>query len=207
MKLKIDKLGIETTLESFVNDWELDINEVKKELNDGYYSDEWVSIEKGEDNYLNVDIITHSFEIIDIINSCYNNEFLMVVKDVWNGETDECETCDGYGENDDDECVDCEGTGGYDDVQYTIFTPEGGNQDNISDITFKGGEYEEKTILTKEQYEKFIKLQDDGLIDFTDLLKYQTFHFIKKKVLKENGWYKIIESFELYDWETYPSKF
>ena len=184
MKLKIDKLGIETTLESFVNDWELDIDEVKKELNDGYYSDEWVSIEIGEDDCLNVDIITHSFEIIDIINNRYNNEFLFVVKDVWNGETDE-----------------------GDDVEYTSFTIEGGNPDKISDITFKGGEYEEKTILTKEEYEKFIKLQDEGLINFTDLIKYQTFYFPKKKDLKENGWYKTIELFELYDWEKYPSKF
>ena len=205
IKLKIEELAIETTLEDFVNDWELDMNEVEEELNDGYYSDEEVMIDKGEDNCLNVDIISNSFEIIDIINSIYNDQFLMVVKDVWDGETDECETCDGCGENDkEEECVDCEGTGGCVDVEYTSFTLEGDNPDNIVDIVFKGGEYVEKIMLTKKQIEEFNKLKYDGLIDYTNNLKYQEFLFVKKKNLKKDGWEKTLKSFSLSDWDKYP---
>jgi hypothetical protein len=52
MKLKIDQLGIETTLENFINDWEYDFDEVKTDLDDGEYRDEWISIEKEDDNCL-----------------------------------------------------------------------------------------------------------------------------------------------------------
>jgi len=207
MKLIIEQLSIETTLENFVNEWGYDLNEIEDELKDGGYYDELINIEKSEDNSLNVEITSTSFDIIDIINNIYNNEFLMVVKDVWNGQTDECEKCDGMGENEDEEeCIDCEGTGGDEVLEYTAFSLEGGNIENISEISFKGGEYAKKEFLSDEQNEKFKQLCDDGILDWTDNLKYQTFYFVKKKELKESGWEKTLESFNLYDWDKYPFK-
>jgi hypothetical protein len=173
MKLKIDQLGIETTLENFINDWEYDFDEVKTDLDDGEYRDEWISIEKDDDNCLNV-YIQSNFEIIQIINDIYNDEYLMVVKDVWNGDT-----------------------------EYTSFTLEGGFLNNITDINFKGGEYKEKTVLNDKELEKFVQLKNDDLINYTDLLKYQSFEFVKKKDLEKNGWEKTIESFNLFDWDKY----
>ena len=54
MKIKIENLDEETTLEKFVEDWGLDINEINEELeNRSYYSDDFVEIEK-EDNITKV---------------------------------------------------------------------------------------------------------------------------------------------------------
>lgn len=205
MKLTIEQLGIETTFKNFCNDWDYDLNEIEDELKDGDYFDEWINIEKLEDNSLNITISSTSFEIIDVINNVYNNEFLMVVKDVWNGQNDECEKCDGMGENEDEEvCEDCEGAGSYADLEYTVFSLEGRDIENISEILFKGGEYDKKEFLSDEQKQKFKQFCDDGILDWTSNLKYQTFYFVKKKELKKNGWEKTLESFNLHDWDKYP---
>ena len=182
MNVKIDQLGIETTYEDFIKDWNLDINELNDELKVGSYSDEWIDIEKLDENTLDVYINSTSFEIIDIINKCYKNEYIMIVKDVWNGESED-----------------------YDSVEYTSFTFEYGDDVKgpiTNEIYFKGGEYEEKTIISDQ--DEFFNLKDKGLIDFTDNVNFQTFYFIKPKNLDVNGWEKTLESFKLSDWETYP---
>ena len=106
MKIKIENLGIETTLEKFVEDWELDINEINKELDENsYYSDDFVEIER-EDNLITIRILTSYWEVQDMVNDIYDDYYLFVVKDVFSGYNDEdCEVCDGEGvETNDEEC-------------------------------------------------------------------------------------------------------
>ena len=199
MKVKIYELDKETTLENFVKDWGLDIDDVKGELeNNGHYENDYISIEKENNDSLYVTIQTTYWEVIDLINGIYNNEFLMIVKDVWNGETEECETCDGCGENEDEEeCVDCEGSGGCKQVMYTSFqvennpsiVVEGNNSPkNVPRrIVFKGLD-EMNIILNEKEEEEFEQLQNEGLIDYTDYLKYQTIYIVKKKEFEEKKW-------------------
>lgn len=206
MKIKIENLGEETTLEKFVEDWDLDINEINEELeNSSYYSDDFVEIER-EDNITTIKILTNLWEVMDVVNNIYDNHYLFIVKDVYTGENDEdCVVCDGEGfDTNDEECKSCEGIGGdYGELNFTQFSIENSTPET-SGIVFKGGEYDEKSILNKEQLSKFYKQRDDGNIDWSDLLKYQQIWFVKKKDLLSNGWGKTIESFDLYDWESYP---
>lgn len=175
MKVKIDNLGIETTLKEFVEDWDLDINEINEELkNSSSYSDDYVEIEL-ENNIINVSILTIDWGVKDIVNNIYNDQYLFIIKDVYNGDNDE----------------------------YTKFSIENPTPETY-DIVFEGGEYDKKTILNEEQLSKFYKQRDEGNIDWTDLLKYQRVWFVKKKDLIDNGWEKIIESFNLFDWDQYP---
>ena len=210
MKLKIDKLKIETTLEDFINAWGLNINEVKKELEGGYYSDDFISIKENKKNW-NVDLdLARSYEIIDMVNNSYNNKFILIVKDIWNGQTDKCENCIGFGEiynkkcQKYDECQKCNGTGGEDEIEYTSFTLESGCIENLQDIIFMGGESDKKKFLSSKQLKCFNKLEEDGLINFTDLLDCQEFYFVKKTDIQKDGWKKTLKSFNLYNWETYP---
>ncbi len=180
MKIKLENLNEETTLEKFVEDWDLDINEINESLeNNSYYSDDFVEIVK-EENITTISILTKLWEVIDVVNNIYNNHYLFVIKDVY------------YGENDEDG-----------ELNYTSFSIENSIPE-INDIVFKGGEYEQKSILNKNQLSKFYEQVDNGDINWSDLLKYQEIWFVKKKDLISNGWGKTIESFNLYDWELYP---
>ena len=87
-----------------------------------------------------------------MVNDIYDDYYLFVVKDVFYGENDEvCEVCDGEGvdENDED-CKSCDGEGGdYEEINYTQFSIENSTSDN--DVVFKGGEYQEKSILNENE--------------------------------------------------------
>ena len=48
-KIKIENLGIETTLEKFVEDWGLDINKINEELEENScYRNDFVEIERND---------------------------------------------------------------------------------------------------------------------------------------------------------------
>ena len=65
----IENLGIETSLEKFVEDWELDINEINKELEEeGTWSDDFVEIER-EDDEITIRILTRFWEVQDMVKS------------------------------------------------------------------------------------------------------------------------------------------
>ena len=84
MKLFIKNLGIETCLDQFVKDWDLDIDSVKEELEDELetYFGEFCSIEKDEENEncLIGSINTESWEVMDMVNDIYDDYYLFVVK-------------------------------------------------------------------------------------------------------------------------------
>ena len=172
MKMFIKNLGIETTLEEFVKEWDLDIEEVNEGLDDYGYFGELCSIEKDDDNRIIGNINTDSWEVIGYVNESYNDEYFFVVKDVYDG----------------DDC-------------YTKFYIEEPISDEVSDIYFKGDEYREKTILSEEEISHFHNLVDEGEVESD--VSYQEKWFVKKKELIENGWKKTIESFNLYDWDSY----
>ncbi len=204
--MKIENLGIETTLEKFVEDWELDINEINKELDENsYYSDDFVEIER-EDNLITIRILTSYWEVKDMVNDIYDDYYLFVIKDVFSGYNDEdCEVCDGEGvDTNDEECKLCEGIGGdYGELNYTQFSIENPTS-KTNDIVFKGGEYDKKSILNEDELSKFHNQKDEEKINWTDSLKYQEVWFVKEEDLIRNGWGKIIKSFNLSDWEKYP---
>ena len=202
----IENLGIETTLEKFVEDWELDINEINQELEEeGTWSDDFVEIER-EDDEITIRILTDFWEVMGMVNDIYDDYYLFVVKDVFYGENDEdCEVCDGEGvDTNDEDCEVCDGEGGdYGELNYTKFSIENPTS-KTNPIVFKGGQYDEKSILNEDELSKFHKQSDEGIIDFTDLMKYQQIWFVKEEDLIRNGWGKTIKSFNLSDWEKYP---
>ena len=202
----IENLGIETSLEKFVEDWELDINEINKELEEeGTWSDDFVEIER-EDDEITIRILTRFWEVQDMVNDRYDDYFLFVVKDVYIGDNDEiCEVCDGDGvDTNDEDCKSCDGDGGdFGELNYTQFSIENPTS-KTNPIVFKGGEYQEKSILNEDELSKFYKQLDEGKIDSSDLSEYQEVWFVKEEDLITNGWKKTIESFNLYDWEKYP---
>lgn len=132
-KLIIINLEIETTLEDFINDWDLDVDKVNERLeNSKYYEDDYVLIEsKGF-----ITIKTEYWETIDKVNKLYDNNYFLVVKDVY------------FGEND-----------------YTKFTIECPKSKKVSDIFFEGGEYDKKNVLNKNQIFEFLNLLENGKID------------------------------------------
>jgi hypothetical protein len=201
-KIKIENLGIETTLEKFVEDWDLDINKINEELDENScYSDEYVEIVR-EDNIITIRILTDLWEVYDMVNEIYDDYYLFVVKDVFSGDNDEdCEVCDGEGvDTNDDDCKSCEGEGGdYGELNYTSFIVEN-QRSKINRIVFEGGEYHEKSILNEDKLSKFYNQRDEGKIDYTD---YQEVWFVKEENFIRNGWEKTIKSFDLYDWDKY----
>ena len=216
-KIKIENLGIETTLEKFVEDWGLDINKINEELEENScYSDEFFEIER---EFSEADVITvripsldesqgESLSTLAVVNSVYDDYYLFVIKDVYFGEIAEaCEVCDGEGwdDEDDEECKSCEGEGGdYGELNYTSFNIENSTPKTNPPIVFKGGEYNEKSILNEDELSKFYNQMDEGKIDYTTFLKYQEVWFVKEEDLIRNGWGKTIKSFNLYDWKKYP---
>ena len=179
--LLIDQLDIKTTLESFVKDWELDMDEVIEsfEENDVYDDYEgWFNITKLENGILDVDIFGGQFELIDVINNIYEQQYLLFVKDVYTGENH-----DGN------------------EVDYTSWEIEGGDKDYL----FIGGEYDQKKICTEKEQEEFQELLEEDMIE--NMLKYQEFYFVKEQDYNKEKWYKTLEKFDLYDWEKYPSEF
>lgn len=201
-KIKIENLGIETTLEKFVEDWGLDINKINEELDENScYRDEYVELER-EDNIITIRILTDLWEVYDMVNKIYDDYYLFVVKDVFSGDNDEdCEVCDGEGvDTNDDDCKSCEGEGGdYGELNYTQFSIEN-PRSKTNNIVFEGGEYHEKSILNEDELSKFYNQRDEEKIDYTD---YQEVWFVKEENFIRNGWEKTIKSFDLYDWDKY----
>jgi len=201
-KIKIENLGIETTLEKFVEDWDLDINKINEELDENScYRDEYVELER-EDNIITIRILTDLWEVYDMVNKIYDDYYLFVVKDVFSGDNDEdCEVCDGEGvDTNDDDCKSCEGEGGdYGELNYTQFSIEN-PRSKTNNIVFEGGEYHEKSILNEDELSKFYNQRDEEKIDYTD---YQEVWFVKEENFIRNGWEKTIKSFDLYDWDKY----
>lgn len=170
----IENLEKESTLKDFGNDWDLDVDEVieklKENIDDGY-SDENISMcLDGEQ--IGCSIKTNSWDIIESVNELYNNEYFLIIKDVYHGEKG-----------------------------YTRFSVENPVTEEISDIIFNGGEYDEKTILSENEKIEFDKLDNTGKIEFN--IKYQEVWIVKKKNLVENGWEETIKSFDLYDIDKY----
>ena len=174
-KIKIENLGIETTLEKFVEDWDLDINEINEELDkNSCYRDVYVEIER-EDNIITIRILTDLWEVYDMVNEIYDDYYLFVVKDVFSGD---------YGE-----------------LKYTQFSIENpASKTNNIFYVFKGGEYHEKSILNEEELSKFYNQRDEEKIEHTD---YQEVWFVKEENFIRNGWEKTIKSFDLHDWDKY----
>ena len=206
MKLFVKDLGIETTLEQFVKDWDLDIYSVNEELEGDLetYFGEFCSIEKDEENEncLMGNINTESWEVMDMVNDIYDDYYLFVVKDVFYGENDEvCEVCDGEGvDANDEDCKSCDGEGGdYEEINYTQFSIENSTSNN--DVVFKGGQYQEKSILNENELSKFYDQCNEGKTE--NDVKYQDIWFVKEEDFNKNGWKKTIESFNLYDWNKY----
>ena len=87
------------------------------------------------------------------VNDIYDDYFLFVVKDVYNGENDEiCEVCDGEGvDTNDEDCKSCDGEGGdFGELNYTQFSIENPTS-KTNPIVFKGGEYDKKSILNDDE--------------------------------------------------------
>lgn len=205
--IKIENLGIETTLEKFVEDWGFDIDEINEELDENScYSNDFVEIEREDDVITIMILTTGSWEVKDIVNDIYDDYYLFIVKDVFYGENDEdCEVCDGECvDKNDEDCKSCDGMGGdYGELYYTQFSIENPTS-RTNSIVFKGGEYDKKSILNEDELSKFQKQIDEEIIEYSTLMKYQECWFVKEEDLIRNGWGKTIKSFNLSDWEKYP---
>ena len=189
MKLKVNNLGLETTLEQFVKDWKLDLNKVKQNLENGVYYNNEVHIERGDDNCISADISTdngESDEMIHLINEKYNNQYFLIEKEVW------CSPQDDMLDEDENE------------LDFTRFTIKNNDSDEMLNIIFSGGEYDEKFILTEKEEAQFEEYVDEGKIECDELAKYQEHWFVKKNELIVNGWELTIISFNLDDVDTYP---
>jgi len=181
MNLKI--LDIETTIDQFIKDWELNEDDVKSSLeNDEYFEDDeqWVEITKSDDDSWVLDIRDGHYEVLEKINSIYSQKYFLFVKDVV------------LGQNEDGE-----------DVEFTTWEIVGPDFDH--DHILKGGGNSSKSICSSEEIEKFNELMDEGLIDY--IPKYQERHFIKSDDFNEKTWYKSLKNLDLNDWDTYPSDF
>ena len=166
MKLIISELDVETTLEDFVNDWDLDIEEVKEELdNDDYYEggNGFFMIEKSEDNkFLTVEIIDGHYEIFESLNGIYEHKYLLFFKDVFWGRD----------ENDDD-------------VEFTTWDIEGIYNNKF---IFKGDENDSKKLCNKDEEIEFENFIEEGVIETTH--KDQEFLFVKEKDFNLDKWLK-----------------
>ena len=179
--MKIENLGIETTLEKFVEDWGLNINEINVKLDESsYYSDDFVEIQR-KNNIITSRILTDFWEVMDTVNDIYDDYYLFIVKDVYTG----------YNNED------------FEELNYTQFLIENPTS-KTKDIVFNGGEYDEKSILNENQLSKFYNQREDENIDWTDSLKYREVWFVREEDLIKNGWGKTIKSFNLDDWDKYP---
>jgi hypothetical protein len=167
MKINIAELGLKeivfTDLIGYFDEEE--IKTVKEELlKTGTYWDEFIEFEKEDD----VDVVegflqTGSIEIIDFINKmkiCQDDPFLLIVKDSWDGENS-----------------------GGDSVGYTSFETINEGEDPP---TLKGGEYDEKSFMTKDEDAEFEKLINQGYIETN--AKYKEFFFIRRSKYKTIVW-------------------
>ncbi len=206
MKVYFEELKLETTLEDVCSTFDLgDEDEVIKELsaNTGYfevYGTEYVDDVVGEmsidpdTKIINFDIITGgNFAIIDEINTlgaAKNDPLLMIVKDEVRGETPECETCTGEGEIEKEDkyidCEECEGTGGNEEMLFISFEAINNSQKLVDPPPLKGGEYDEKFILSEKELEQYNEMDTE----ITDV-KYQEFFFERVKNYEPGKWSKL----------------
>lgn len=204
-KLKIENLGIETTLEKFLEDWDLDVNEINEKLEkESSYSDDYVTI-KREDGETTLWINTFSWEVTEIVSDLYDDNYFYVVKEVYYGENDDvCEDCDGAGYvTNDEKCKSCEGIGGdWAELNYTEFAIRNNPTSYENSIVFKGGEHDKKSVLNEDELSRYYDQLNEGKLEFE--VKYFEFWFVKKKDFIENGWKKTIKSLIMDDLENYP---
>ena len=174
-KVLIKTIGKETTLGSFIKDWDLDIKEVKKELKENsHFENDWLIIEIKR-NKISVEILTTYWENIDNINRIYGNEFYLIVKDHWNSvENNELKY-----------------------ITFVIEKPES----KITDLYFKVIEDSKKHILTKDEENTFLEERDRNQIETTDV-KYQEV-FITQNNTLQKGWEKTLKNFNLDDINDY----
>lgn len=213
--VKIPELNVESGLIEFCEAWDINIDEILNELQkDGccsFFGEEIELTGNIEGDLIDIiaEIVSSSHDIIDKINSIYGNEYLLIIKDIWSGEIEprDCELCDGEGvDENENECTDCDGDGWFpsEEVEYTSFCIEGGDGATVeNEIVFKGGQYENRALLSSTELKQFNQLRDTDEIDYYTNLKYQTFYFIKTKFINENGWTKGLESLKMRDWDSY----
>lgn len=172
--MTVVNLDVETTLEKFVQDWDLEIKKVNEAIeNSETYEDEYILIRKGRDNDLIVNLKTEFLGTVsDMIYEIYGDEYLFIVKNVY-----------------------------YGDKDYTIFTAEIPLGTVMSVLSFQGGENNEKTILDEYQISEFSNLLHNG--DIKVEVEYQESWIVKKNNLFENRWKETLNSLGLYDWIKY----
>lgn len=167
MKLNIEELGL--TGISFSDLLGLYKEEEIKSIQDTIededcYDDEWLDFYKDRDSGdIDVTLMTGSWEIIDHINTmkiCESDPFIMIVKDSWHGESSEGE-----------------------DVGYTTFEVL---YHADEPPYLKGGEYDKKTIMNKEELKEFNELEENENIMYD--VKYQDFYFIRTSQYNAKEW-------------------
>jgi hypothetical protein len=201
MKLIIKALKVETVLVDFVNNWnknegaeyyQLEIETILDDLHsEESYNGELFSIDFDKENNSLFLEINSPFEAFPLINELYNYNYLMITKSIARIVRKDL---DYDFENDD-----------FEELQYTIFTAED-SLEYDNEIVFKGGENKTKLYISKADWNSY----DPDHIDISDdfnLLKYQTLNFVSKKEFAEGNWFQTIKSFDLYDWNTYPTEF
>lgn len=201
MKLIIKELKVETVLVDFVNSWnkyvggeynQLEIETIYDDLDsERDYNGELFSITMDKENNCLILEIDSPFEAFPLINELYNYNYLMITKSLARIISKDF---DYNFENDD-----------YEELEYTIFTAED-SLEYDNEIVFKGGEYKTKLHMSKADWDSY-DIEDIDISDDFNLLKYQTVHFVSKKEFAEGNWFQTIKSFDLYDWDTYPSEF
>jgi hypothetical protein len=168
MKFDIDELGLKnisfSDLLGAYNEEEID--EIKEQiLREENYQDELLYFVKDDDsNEIECSIIEGNFESIDQLNLMKlfkDDPLVMIVKDVLIGEKS-----DGK------------------EIYYVSF--EAHNTDK-EPPTLKGGEYDKKTFMSKEELAEFQELSENDDVSF-DEAKYQEFHFIKTSLYDPKEW-------------------
>jgi|TARA_B110000090_G_scaffold202434_1_gene245650 hypothetical protein len=173
MKVKIEELNLETTLEDVCLSFELEEEEVLEGLsnNQEYFegpAGDGVTFYKIDKDVLEMEF---NFERgfweetmyhINHLKVVKDNQFMLIIKDSWYGE-DEGE-----------------------DVGYTSF--EALNNRECEPDSLKGGEYEEKFFMTDKEEEHYYHLRNEELIDRDS--KYQEFYIEKVENFDSDKWIK-----------------
>ncbi|MFL2569895.1 MAG: hypothetical protein ACJ0QH_04205 [Flavobacteriales bacterium] len=168
MKINISELGLKEITFSDLLGWfdEEEIEEIKDELleNGSYWSD-YIEFEKEDDsNIIEGTLLTGSPEIIYSINEmkiCQDDPFVMIFKNSWHGVNPKTGLSVGYTE--------------FDAVDFGEDPP-----------TLKGGEYDKKSFMNKEELDEFYELQENEDITFN--AKYQEFFFIRNSKYRVKEW-------------------
>lgn len=169
MKINIPDLGFEEiTFSDLIGEgaYSKDVtNYIRKVLiSKGYYDDDWMTFSKKEGSEIIDCSLKGSWETIHLINAmeiCKNDPFIMIVKDAW------------YGYNSDG-----------DDVGYISFEVIPDEQEPPP--TLKGGHYEKKSFMNDQEFNEFIELRDKMKIE--EYVKYQDFYFERSNKYNAKEW-------------------